>query len=404
MEPVPLRGMTSERRAELAYWTAVAIGVVFIFVAGPLARRLELVRMNDFSGVWSGARAIVLGVNPWDPTQYHGFAVDMATKTPDALVYDYMPWVAFAVAPLAMVTLETAGWIWMLASMVCAALALRGMLRAFIPARPVTHGAFGLALFLAQPSFHAIVLGQWSLLLMSAVAATVLALRAARSLLATVPSLLFLAKPQLVVFTAIGFAYGAIRQPVFRRYVLYGLLLAGAVVAVAWIAAPRDWSSAWLEDIPGRRTLRSAVLPSALNQLIGPSGRFIAYVLIGVGALLAARFRPGSDASLSAWITLSNAGAIYRWSYDQVLLFVPAVITAGILTRRSEGAGRRFALAAAGTLLVVSPVLYGIAVLRHDETFSVLVPLGFFIAIVLLLWREQAAGDRTVAAAQAVAA
>lgn len=135
---------------------------MFIFAPGPLARRLELVHINDFSGVWSGARAIVLGVNPWDPTQYYGFAVDVATKTPDALVYDYMPWVAFAVAPLAMVTLETAGWIWMLASMVCAALALRGMLRAFVPARPVTHGPFGLALFLAQPSFHAIVLGQWA--------------------------------------------------------------------------------------------------------------------------------------------------------------------------------------------------------------------------------------------------
>jgi len=382
--------MTSERRAELAYWAAVAIGVVFIVVGGPLARRLELVHMNDFSGVWSGARAIVMGVNPWDPTQYYGFAVDVGTKTPDALVYDYMPWVAYAIAPLALVPLEVAGWIWMILSMACAALALRGLLRAFVPARPVMHGAFGLALFLGQPSFHAIVLGQWSLLLMSAVAATVLALRAARPLLATVPSLLFLAKPQLVVFTAVGFAYGAIRQPVFRRYVMYGLLLAGAIVVIAWLAAPPDWFANWLEDVPPRRTVRSAVLPSVLNQLIGPTGRLIAYALIGVGALLAARFRPGSDSSLAAWIALSNAGAIYSWSYDQVLLFVPAVITAGILARRSEPAARRFALAAAGTLLIVSPVLYAIAVARHDETFSVLVPLGFFGAIVLLLWREPA--------------
>jgi Glycosyltransferase family 87 len=389
--------MSSERRAELAYWAAVAIGVVFIVFGGPLARRLELVHMNDFSGVWSGARAVVLGVNPWDPALYYGLAVDVGTKTPDALVYDYMPWVAYAVAPLAMVPLEVAGWIWMLLSMTCAALALRGMLRAFVPGRPVMHGAFGLALFLSQPSFHAIVLGQWSLLLMSAVAGTVLALRAARPLLATLPSLLFLAKPQLVVFTAIGFAYGAIRERVFRRYVIFGLLVAGAIVIIAWLAAPPDWFANWLEDVPPRRTVRSAVLPSVLNQLIGPSGRFVAYALIGVGALLAARFRPGSDASLAAWITLSNAGAIYSWSYDQVLLFVPAVITAGILARRSERAGRRFALAAAGTLLIVSPVLYGIAVLRHDETFSVLVPLGFFIAIILLLWREPA-GEKTAVA------
>jgi hypothetical protein len=392
-----LRRMTNERRADLAYWAAVAVGVVFVIVGGPLARRLELVHMNDFSGVWSGARAIVLGVNPWDPTKYYGFAVDVGTKTPDALVYDYMPWVAFAVAPLAMVTLEVAGWIWMVLSMSCAALALRGLLRAFIPARPVTHAAFGAALFIAQPAFHAIVLGQWSLLLMSAVAATVLALRAARPLLAAVPSLLFLAKPQLVVFTALGLAYGALREPVFRRYVIFALLLAGAVVAVAWLAAPPDWFPAWLDDIPPRRTIRSAVLPSVLNQLIGTNGRLVAYALIGVGALLAARFRPGSDASLAAWLSLSNAGAIYSWSYDQVLLFVPAVITAGILTRRSERAGRRFAFAAAGTLLFVSPVFYGIAVLRHDETFSALVPIGFFIAIVVLLWREGARGAAIVA-------
>jgi hypothetical protein len=152
-----------------------------------------------------------------------------------------------------------------------------------------------------------------------------------------------------------------------------------------------------LDDIPPRRTIRSAVLPSVLNQLLGANGRFVAYALIGLGALLAARFRPGSDASLAAWLALSNAGAIYSWSYDQVLLFVPAVITAGILTRRSERAGRRFALAAAGTLLFLSPVFYGIAVLRHDETFSALIPIGFFVAIVVLLWRERAHSRAVVA-------
>jgi hypothetical protein len=396
--------MTSERRADLAYWGAVAIGVLFIAIGGPLARRLEMVHFNDFSGVWSGARGLVLGVDPWDPTKYYGFAVSVGTKTPDALVYDYWPWVGFAVAPLAMVPLEVAGWIWMLLSMTCAAFALRGLLRAFVPARPVMHGAFGAALFIGQPAFHAIVLGQWSLLLMSAVAATVLALRAARPLRAAASSLLFLAKPQVLVFTALGLAYGALREPVFRRYVAFALLLAGAVVAITWLAAPDGWFAAWLEDIPPRRTIRSAVLPSVLNQLMGSNGRLVAYALIALAAVIVAvRFRPGSDASLAAWLTLSNAGALYSWSYDQVLLFVPAVITTGILTRRSERAGRNFALATAGTLLFISPVFYAIAVLRHDETFSALIPLGFFVAIVLLLWRDRS-GAATIVAPEAKAA
>lgn len=398
--PVKLRRMTAERRADLAYWIAVAIGVLFIALGGPLARRLEMVHFNDFSGVWSGARGLVLGVDPWDPTKYYGFAISVGTKTPDALVYDYWPWVGFAVAPLAMVPLEVAGWLWMLLGMTCAAFALRGLLRAFVPARPVAHAAFGAALFIGQPSFHAIVLGQWSLLLMSGVAATVLALRAARPLRAAAASLVFLAKPQVLVITALGLAFGALREPVFRRYVLFALLLGGAVVTVTWLAAPDGWFSRWFEDIPPRRTVRSAVLASALNQLMGSSGRLVAYALIALAAVLVAvRFRPGSDASLAAWLSLSSAGAIYSWSYDQVLLFVPAVITAGILTARSERAGRSFALAAAGTLLFVSPVFYAIAVLRHDETFSVLVPLGFFVAIVLLLWRHPSGAAAAVAPA-----
>jgi hypothetical protein len=394
--------MTNERRADLAYWGAVALGIVFIVFGGPLARRLEMVHFNDFSGVWAGGRALVLGVDPWDPTKYYDFAISVETKTPDALVNDYWPWVSYAVAPLAMVPIEVAGWVWMILGMTCAALAVRGLLRTFVPARPIIHGAFGAALFIGQPSFHAVVLGQWSLLLMSGVAATVLALRAARPLLAPFPSLIFLAKPQVMLITALGLAYGALREPIFRRYVGFALLLAGIVVAVAWIAAPDTWFANWLADIPPRRTVRSAVLASALNQLIGPTGRLVAYGIIAAAAVLVAlRFRPGSDASLAAWLSLSNAGAIYSWSYDQVLLFVPAVITTGILARRSDKAGKRFALAAAGTLIFVSPVLYGIAVLRHDETFSVVVPIGFFVAIVVLLWREGARSPVAVPARQA---
>lgn len=394
--------MSDERRADRAYWIAVAVGVLFIALLGPLFRRLEMVHFNDFSGVWAGGRAIVLGVDPWDPTKYYDFAISVGTKTPDALVNDYWPWVSYAVAPLAMVPIEVAGWIWMILSMTCASFALRGLLRAFVPARPLAHGAFGAALFIAQPSFHAIVLGQWSLLLLSGVAATVLALRAARPLLAAFPSLIFLAKPQVMIITALGLAYGAVREPLFRRYVGFALLLAGAVVTITWLAAPDTWFANWLADIPPRRTVRSAVLASALNQLIGPNGRLIAYALIAVAAVVVAvRFRPGSDASLAAWLALSNAGAIYSWSYDQVLLFVPAVITTGILVKRSERVARRFALAAVGTLMVVSPVLYGIAVVRRDETFSVVVPLGFFIAIVLLLWRETSTASVAVPARQA---
>jgi len=380
--------VTAERRADLAFFTAIAFGVLFIVLGGPLGRRLEMVHFNDFSGFWSGPAAFLRGVSPWDPARYSDMAVALGTKTPDALVYDYMPWTMFGLLPLALVPLEVAGWIWMALGMTAATFALRGLLRAYLPGLAAPHAALGFALFAGQPGFHAVVLGQWSLVLMSGVAAAVLALRRRRPALAAVPSLVLLIKPQVFVFTALGLALGALRRPLFRRYVLVAVALAVTVVAVTWLAVG-DWLTPWLADIPGRRTERSAVLISALNELFGPTGRVLAALLILAGAFVATRFTPGSDASLAAWLGLSSAGAIYSWSYDQVLLFVPIVMAAGVLLRASRARATRFVLAWAAVLIVVSPILYAIGVERHDETFSAVVPDAAFVSIVALLWKHR---------------
>jgi hypothetical protein len=380
--------VSAERRADLAFFTAIAFGLLFIVLGGPLGRRLEMVHFNDFSGFWSGPAAYLHGVSPWDPTRYSDVAVALGTKTPDALVYDYMPWTMFGLVPFALVPLEVAGWIWMVLSMAAATFALRGLLRAFVPGLVAPHAALGLALFVGQPGFHAVVLGQWSLVLMSGVAAIVLALRRGRPELAAFPSLLLLIKPQVFVFSALGLAFGALRRPLFRRYVLVTAALALLVVLVTWLIVG-DWLTPWLADIPGRRTERSAVLLSALSELIGPAGRVLAALLILAGAFVATRFTPGSDASLAAWLSLSSAGAIYSWSYDQVLLFVPIVLAAGVLLPSSRVRATRFLLAWAAVFIVVSPILYAIGVARHDETFSCIVPDAAFISIVALLWRHR---------------
>ena len=385
--------MTPERRADAAYVTAILIGVLFVVLLGPLDRRLEMVHSNDLSGFWSGGSALLHGVDPYDSAAYLAFTHEAQVKIPDADVYDYFPWVALGMVPLALLPLEVAGWIWMIGSMAAAALALRALLRRYLPGDPVAHAALGLALFAGQPGFHGIVLGQWGLLLMAAVATTILLLRARRPLGAALASLLFLAKPQVLLFTALGVAYGAVRERVFRRWVAFAAVLVVGAVVVSTLVMP-SWIAAWTGDIPGRRLGRSAVLTSALGQLVGPEGRVVALALIVAGALVVAwRFRPGSDASLAAWTALSSAGALYSWSADYELLFVPVVLACGVLARRSPGAARRLALAAAAALLIAAPVLYAVAVARHDETFSVVLPLGVFVAVVALLWDA----DRRVA-------
>src|SRR5207248_3376342 len=141
--------------------------------------------------------------------------------TPDALVYDYMPWVMFGMLPFALVPLEIAGWIWMVIAIATSTFALRALLRAFLPGLTGAHFALGLALFVGQPGFHAIVLGQWSPLLMSAVAAVVLLVRSGHPRLASAAALMLLAKPQIFVWTAIGLAISAFVDERYRRFARY---------------------------------------------------------------------------------------------------------------------------------------------------------------------------------------
>ncbi len=383
--------MTEQRRADIAYGAAIAIGILFLVLLGPLDRRLEMVHENDFSGFWSGGSALVHGVDPYDSTTYLAFTHQARVKIPDADVYDYFPWVALAMVPLALLPLEAAAWIWMLVSVAGAAVALRALLRHYLPGNVPAHAALGAALLVGQPGFHGIVLGQWGLVLTAGLGATVLALRAGRALAAAAASALFLAKPQLFVLTSLGLAYAALRERAFRRWVVYAGVLVVLIAAASSVVMPH-WLAAWTGDIPGRRFGRSAVLTSALGQLVGPDGRVLALALIAAaGVAVAVRFRPGSDASLAAWLALSSAGALYSWSADYEVLLVPVVIAAGVLARRSRVAATRFALAASFAFIGVAPVLYAVAVLRHDETFSVALPAGVFVAVAAALWRDAGA-------------
>src|SRR5207248_155828 len=118
-------------------------------------------------------------------------------------------------------------------------------------------------------------LGQWALLLMSAVAAMVLAVRVGRARRAGFAALALLAKPQLFVWTALGLGIAALSDVRYRRFVIFALVIGGALVVASWLAYP-DWFGAWSADIPARRTGRSAVLLSAFGQLFGMPGRVLA--------------------------------------------------------------------------------------------------------------------------------
>ena len=228
--------MQAERRADLAYLAGLTLGILFIVILGPLDRRTELAHINDFSGLWSGARAIVLGIDPYETTGWRALVDSLGVHDSGALVNDYFPWVSLALLPFGFLTVEAAGWIWMVLTVAAGALGLRALLRAYLPGRAVEHGVFGLALLVTQPGFHTLVLGQWAFLLLGAASAGVLALRADRPVRAGLLSLASLRKPQLFVFTALRFF--------MHRGVAVVAIAAGVAVVVVSTALFPHWIGA----------------------------------------------------------------------------------------------------------------------------------------------------------------
>lgn len=370
--------MRATRRADIGFALGLALGIAFILILGPFERRIELAHINDFSGFWLGAHASAIGVDPYATAEWRPLVAATGVHDAQTPVYDYFPWVALVLFPFGLLPVESAAWIWMILTVSCGAIGLRALLRAYLPGRPLEHGVFGAALLGTQPGFHAFVLGQWAPLLLGAVCAGVLALRAGRPVRAGIAALAFLLKPQIFVFAAIRFAA--------HRGVAKVAIVAGVLVVALATARYPDWIGAWVGTVGPARLARNASLPVALGDILGPAGTFAGYALILLGVAVAARFGLRGDASLALWLALSSAGAVYTWSYDHLLLLVPIAITGSVLYARGAPRARAVVLGALGVLFVVSPLFYALAVARHRESFSAIIPVIVFLVLAVALW------------------
>lgn len=370
--------------ADRSFFAALLAGLVVVVTLGPLERRIELAHINDFSGVWAGARAVLGGIDPY-AAGWPDHARALEAQVPNTAVFGYMPWVLLALLPFGAITLEPAGWLWMVVSLAAGAFGVRALLRTFIPGRAGLHAAAAGALLLSQPAVHSLVLGQWSFLLLGATAAAVTALRSrggARAAAAAV----WLAKPHLFLLAGPGLIREALaRGDHGRRTCAIAVSTSAATVLLGWLLFPQ-WLGAFVTHVAPVRLERSASLSSALADLLGPAGGVAAVVAVIGMAAAAFAFRAGTDEALAVWLALSVAAAPYLWSYDHLLLLAPLVIATGALGRRDRRAAGRLLIAGVAVLVIVSTALYGLAVARHRESFSAVVPLLFYVAIVRSLW------------------
>jgi hypothetical protein len=382
------------RREDVAYATATAMSLAVLALLGPLGRRIELIGEDDLSRIWAGPRAIVTGHDPYDGATWTSTAVALGTQLPDTAVYIYPPWVAVPLTPLGFLPLAPLSIAWLVIGLALAIVALRTALRELLPGRAADHAAAALMLLLSWCCVLNLVIGQWGNVLVAALLTAILALRHGHTTVAGLAALAMIVKPQLFVFTAPALAAHALwprgdGRPPHDGVRAAAIAIAGGItlLVIGWLVLPSWWPT-WAQTVGIQQTRPFAdSLPALAVTLLGPNGVFLAALALFALVAIGLAFDPRSDAWLPVWTALSIAGAPYVNSYDQMLLIVPIVLAAGTLHGRAPRRSRAVLWAGAGVLLIGTPVLYRIALLRHSETLGVIVSLAVFAIVTGSLWR-----------------
>lgn len=370
---------------DAAFVLGLLLGVFVLFAFGFVAHREEAALTNDFSYIWTGPRLVADGGNPYDPASYLAAAADYGTARPHERVYGYPPWVALGLLPLGILPLSLASATWTIGGMLLAALAVRAVLRTFVAGLPAVHTLAGLALLASQPATATVWSGQWSFVIVAALAGAVVALRS-RGPLLHLTLLALLGKPQLTLFAMWAF----IRSALARRGLAFTASVVAALVAavVVGLVAYPDWPSAWRTEFVAERLdfVPPTTLANAFGDAIGAPGVWLAAAAVFGAVAAALAFDPRGDASIAVWLALSATFPVYAWSYDQLTLVVPIVVGAGIVARSSPRRGLAVGVGGLVFFLFAPTLLYVVADARQNESYNAIVPAVVLALLLLALW------------------
>jgi hypothetical protein len=370
---------------DVALGIGLAMGGVALIALGINDYRESIQSTSDFSGFWAGPRAMVLGIDPYDPQIWIRTAAELGTKLPDTDVYAYPPWVAFALLPFALMPLDLATDAWTGLGLVLAVVALRALLGATVPELPLVHWLAGVALLVSQPGIATYFNGQWTYFLLAACIGVFL-LHARHGATAGVLALSALLKPQLFVFALWSWLRAAAARGRLITFAAASLGGMAVVVAAAAVLTPR-WLEAWFTRALTIRVTdpTTPTLTAAYADILGATlGPVAAAATLLVAVTLALRFDPRSMAWWTVWPVLSILGATYTRSYDQLLLLPPLIISTAVVAERSRR--KAFAYAAVWGMLFLpgSLLLQGLAAYRDRENFTILLTAVVFLMVVLV--------------------
>jgi len=376
----------SARRADIAYFAALAVSASVLVLFGFVQLRIDKLGVDDFSTAWAGSRALLIGADPYDVATWTDTVVRiLPNPLLDTAVYAYPPWVALALLPFGALPVAAAGVLWSATGMAAALVAVRALLRAYLPGRPWVHASVGALVLTSAPAVVTLVLGQWPFMFVAMLAGIVLLLRVDRPVAAGLVAVAMLAKPPLFVFTAAALAVRALwpgNGAAGRPFLFIATAAGIATIALSWLIVPSWWPAYVIYVAAHQITIEPVTLQTLFVTLFGSNGGWLAPPVLLAMVAAGLKFHPLSDGWLPVWFALSSAGAVYSNTYDLLLLIVPMVLAAGALPT-----GRAAFVIVAGTVLLL-PVMWYLHTI-YVRGYAAGVALLVFVIIVAALWPQR---------------
>jgi alpha-1,2-mannosyltransferase len=358
----------------------MALSLIGAVTVPPLAAH------GDFAEQWAAARSILEGSQPYDPTTWHGLAARLAGRASDSPVFIYPPYVALALVPLAVFPVATAATVWLLAGLVLAALALRGLIAQRPSGGVLLPALFGFALVSSGPSLLALAQGQLDFVLLAAIAAGTAAILRTHAVAAGAASVVLLLKPQLAPLVILAFAR-ALDGP--RRGTYLWVVSGGIAAILITVAIVPSWWLGWLRGLTalaGAQPIRTTTLATTFEALAGPTGIVLAALVVISAVAISLAFDRRSEGHLVVWLATAVLIAPYVQAYDHLLLIVPLALASGVLAPRAPRVAVGVGMAGAAILFVGAPFAAAVTIARGQDTVGALIPLAVWLLLVVALW------------------
>lgn len=373
----------------MKWWTlsiaaALALTVVLAMLGWPATQY----RDNDFSHFWVASRALIDGQDPYDVATWDTYFARIGSRglaNAPGLAFRYPLPTALVFVPFALLPIGVAAPLWLVSQLAVALVALVMLARTLFPGtlrRDLTvllafvGASQPAALLLAGGNLGGFLLGTAGLSAALLLRGRPVAAGAVAGLLIVKPHPLIVALP--LVLIALPRGSGA-------RVAGAAAVTGGALVLASFAVRP-SWLGEWSRPLltSGYPRTDHATLFGALPGDLTLLGWIVVLILAGAFALWERR-RPLAIV-IGAAIPLSVFAAPYGWSYDYILLAIPAAVVIAVVARASPAARAAVLVSLAVTFVLVPWVLYAIAFQRGDESWSVVVPLVALVPLALSRW------------------